>query len=285
MRAPFLVFALLILSACASSTQPITASLGPGGDTPSVAPSPVLAASRQGRPIQAATYGYGPTRIYLIASIHGDEPEGRSALDDVQRHVAAASSGATIRLVSDMNPDGSARRSRTNATGVDLNRNWPAANFKTSKSNGKAPLSEPETAAIHADITAFDPHVIVVLHSARNGPFVNYDGPAAAAALADRFSSAARKSGDPRWRTVADMGYATPGSMGSYFGDDRQLPILTIEFRRGDPGVRIPDPLLAGLSSLTDGRAIALHPLSQTNPARRLARRNAAASSTIADAD
>jgi predicted deacylase len=264
MRTLFLIL-LAILPACVTQTA-----LTP---SPAPAASPrALAASRQSRPIDATTLGSGPTRIYLIASIHGDESEGRSALDQLRRHLALETS-ATYRLVADMNPDGSARRSRTNAAGVDLNRNWPASNFKISKANGKAPLSEPETAAIHADIAAFDPHVIVVLHSARNGPFVNYDGPPAAAALADRFSSAARRAGDPRWRTVADMGYPTPGSMGSYFGDDRGLPILTIEFRRTDPDTKILQPLLAGITSLTGDRALALRPLSRTNPARRLARR------------
>jgi murein peptide amidase A len=267
--------ALLLLSGCASR-QPLpdiafdTPVAPVATNTPSrpiPAPTASASKSRNGRPIAATTYGSGPRRIYLIASIHGDESEGRSATDELERHLASAAGNATIRLVNDMNPDGSAKKTRTNASGVDLNRNWPASNFKAAKSHGKSPLSEPETAAIHADITAFDPHVIIVLHSARGGPFVNFDGPASAAALADRFASAARKS-DSRWRTVADMGYPTPGSMGSYFGKDRQLPILTIEFRRGDAASKIPKPLIAGVSAIAADSTVALMPLSQTGSKR-----------------
>ena len=72
--------------------------------------------SRQGRPIEAITLGRGQTRVYLIGSIHGDEPEGRSALDEVRRVLEAGAvgsegggvgGGTTVRLVLDMNPDGS----------------------------------------------------------------------------------------------------------------------------------------------------------------------------------
>ncbi len=262
MRPLLLLILFVLLPACASSPA-LT-------DTPVASRS--LASSREGRPLPACTLGSGARRIYVIASIHGDEPEGRSAIDELQHHFASSSNQATVRLVADMNPDGSGQKSRTNASGVDLNRNWPASNFKAARAHGKAPLSEPETAAVHADITAFDPHVIVVLHSARGGPFINYDGPAAAGALADCFAAAARGSGDTRWRTVPDMGYSTPGSMGSYFGKDRKLPILTVEFRRGDPEGKIPAPLIAGLNAIAGDRSIALLALSQASP-KRLARR------------
>lgn len=275
-----LVFVIgLFLSACASRT-PLPDVVF---DSPKTAEPPMTAAtlaapvssehkSRDGRTIEAATYGNGARRVYVIASIHGDESEGRSATDELRHSLSSLSTNATVRLVTDMNPDGSAKKTRTNASGVDLNRNWPASNFKAAKSHGKSPLSEPETAAIHADVTAFDPHVIIVLHSARGGPFVNFDGPESAAELAEQFAAAARESGDDRWRTVADMGYPTPGSMGSYFGKDRQFPILTIEFKRGDPEGKIPKPLIAGVAAVASDRSVALAPLSQT-PGSRVAHR------------
>jgi hypothetical protein len=60
--------------------------------------------------------------------------------------------------------------------------------------------------------------------------------------------------------------------MGSYFGKDRQLPILTVELRRGDTHAQVPGPLLAGLSAITADREVALVPLSQASP-QRVARR------------
>lgn len=224
-----------------------------------------LGASGEGRPIVASTIGHGSTRIYLIASIHGDEPEALDALGAIRAHLPSLADHATVRLVRDMNPDGTARKTRTNASGVDLNRNWPASNFRRGRDRGDGPLSEPETTAIHGDIAAFDPHVIIVLHSARGGPFVNYDGPEAAVVLAERFAEAATR-GDARWRTVPDMGYPTPGSMGSYFGKDRQLPILTIEFRRGERG-KPAGPVLAGISAVAADRTVALRQLSRSRVA------------------
>ncbi len=60
--------------------------------------------------------------------------------------------------------------------------------------------------------------------------------------------------------------------MGSYFGKHRKLPILTVEFRRGDPEGKIPAPLIAGLNAIAGDRSIALLALSQASP-KRLARR------------
>lgn len=192
----------------------------------------VIGRSVEDRPIEAVTLGRGPLKVYIIGSIHGDEPEGLATVEPV---LAAAQRGplaglATVRVVRDANPDGTEARTRGNARRRDLNRNWPAGNFATSPRHGESPLSEPETRAVHTDLTRFSPDLVVVFHSARSGPFVNYDGPAAS--LAAAFASAAAQS-DERWRVVRDMGYATPGSLGTYLGVERRVPILTIEFRRG----------------------------------------------------
>src|SRR5690606_20525911 len=62
-----------------------------------------MAESHQGRAIQARTYGRGPTRVYLIASIHGDEPEGRESLASLEQDLVLGTGDATVRLVGDMN--------------------------------------------------------------------------------------------------------------------------------------------------------------------------------------
>ena len=104
----------------------------------------------------------------------------------------------------------------------------------------------------------FNPEIIVVLHSTPRGPFVNFDGPSPASEdLAQAFVDGAKSTGDPRWKVVPDMGYPTPGSMGSYFGSDLGLPILTIEFKRGETGVT--PSAVAGLAAMIDaavGRSI-----------------------------
>jgi protein MpaA len=60
-----------------------------------------------------------------------------------------------------------------------------------------------------------------------HAPFacVNYDGPAAAWAKA-----VAAACG---WPARGDIGYPTPGSLGSWLGVDRGLPVLTLELPPG----------------------------------------------------
>ncbi|MEM1452735.1 MAG: M14 family zinc carboxypeptidase, partial [Planctomycetota bacterium] len=172
----------------------------------------VIGFSREERAIRAITLGAKGPRIAFLAGIHGDEQEGLRHLDEALDVLAAHPVHA--RVIEDVNPDGTAAGTRTTSAGVDPNRNWPASNFSPARRRGPAPLSEPGVAATHADLVAFDPQLIVVLHSTSRGPFVNYDGPADG--FARRFAVAA---GDP-WRVEPSMGYPTPGSLGTWFGVD-----------------------------------------------------------------
>jgi protein MpaA len=208
--------------------------------------------SVQGRSLQGAVFGTGAKRIYLIASIHGDERSGGENVDRLRTFLLdeVDLTGLSVRLLRDANPDGSETHSRQNARGVDLNRNWPSRSFRPGSGRGPAPLSEPESAAVYSDMIAFDPHLVVVLHAARGGPFVNYDGPAEREA--GRFARGAARI-DSRWHVRADMGYPTPGSLGSLIGIDMGVPILTIEFKRDSPSDAVWPTFRAGLTALPGG--------------------------------
>jgi len=67
--------------------------------------------------------------------------------------------------------------------------------------------------------------------------------------LAALFADAARDV-DPRWRVVADMGYSTPGSLGTMVGDEMGIPILTIEFKRGQDSASARSAFAAGLRAV-----------------------------------
>src|SRR6185436_20887276 len=113
------------------------------------------------------------------------------------------------------------------ARDVDLNRNFPAANFSPQHRPGyfpgTHPLSEPESAALAALIARAGIGAVVAVHA----PFacINYDGPAA--------DWAGRVAAACGWPARADLGYPTPGSLGSWLGIDRGLPILTLELPPG----------------------------------------------------
>lgn len=216
-------------------------------------PWEVLGESREARPVRAKSIPgsgmdtFSPRRAALIAGIHGDEREGGRHLAELQSLLE--SSNFVVRVYEDVNPDGTWRNARTTVKGVDPNRNWPAKNFKASRQTGPEPLSEPGVAAVHGDLVNFDPEIVIVLHSTRRGPFANFDGPAEA--LAERFAEAA---GEP-WTVQPSMGYPTPGSLGSWMGVDRQVPILTIEFQRGCSEELSRPAVLAGVAAVLGCRA------------------------------
>lgn len=202
-----------------------------------------------GRSIEAMTVGEGSVRVLVIGGIHGDEVEAQPSIGRLTEMLMQepGARAATWRVIRDLNPDGTSIGRRGNERNVDLNRNFPARNFVKKKRHGDNPFSEPESNLL-ARMVEFDrPELIVVFHSTSNGPYVNFDGPASAAARA--FADGAATT-DPRWRIVPEMSYATPGSLGSYFGQDRAIPILTIEFQRDQDPMQVWLAIEAGFTSL-----------------------------------
>lgn len=195
------------------------------------APWTTLATSREGRPLRQATLGHGPRRVVWVGGIHGDEREGARATAELACAFLAepgAAERVTLLVIEDLNPDGTACRTRGNARGVDLNRNFPAANFRAGARAGPTPLSEPESLALFELLVAWRPELVLVAHSWRQQQFVNFDGPARelAEGFAARSGFALRES-----RELAP----TPGSLGT-FANERDLALLTLEYRRGtDP--------------------------------------------------
>jgi murein peptide amidase A len=192
---------------------------------------PAIGRSIEGRPIAGARFGGAGRPLVIVGGVHGDEPASVEAVVDLvyrrRDTTAAAAWPAPVWIIPALNPDGIARGSKNSARDVDLNRNFPARSFSSTHAPGyfpgAAPLSEPETRAL-ADLVDAQPiRGVVAVHA----PFacINYDGPAAAWAAA-----VAAASG---WPARADIGYPTPGSLGSWVGVDRGLPILTIELPPG----------------------------------------------------
>jgi murein peptide amidase A len=173
----------------------------------------------------------GRCQLLLFAGIHGEEPETTYALSRALRQLAERSSDCAIVLAA--NPDGLLRGTRGNARGVDLNRNFPARNWRPGPvlhrstiedqsdiqlSPGREPASEPETRALIALIEQLQPEQAIALHA----PLGCIDD-ARQSPLARRLAA---RTGMP---LVRDVGYPTPGSFGSW-GTDHGLPVITYEF-------------------------------------------------------
>ena len=127
-----------------------------------------IGTSVQGRPIMAVhRWSDGATRsTVVVGSMHGDE---RAGLRVVRRlGTAVLPLGVDLWLIATMNPDGTAADQRTNARGVDLNRNfprdWVAAGAGTAKWSGPSAASEPETRAMTELLRDVRPWTTLVFH-------------------------------------------------------------------------------------------------------------------------
>ena len=168
--------------------------------------------------------------ILILASIHGDEPETTIVVSEALRCIRGDDLQAAVILCA--NPDGMLRGTRANARSVDLNRNFPTANWSRdpvhykSRANdardialtpGAEPGSEPETKALLSLIAQWKPRAVVSLHSAL-------------ACVDDGGASHLGKQLAERCALpfVAEIGYPTPGSMGTWAGE-QGMNLVTLE--------------------------------------------------------
>ena len=128
----------------------------------------MIGRSVRGRAIVARRYGDAEAeRVALaVGLIHGDE---RAGLRVLERLSPEALEGVQLWTIASLNPDGSRARSRRNAHGVDLNRNFPfrwrgGVPSSSGYYPGPRPASEPETRAAMRFIEEIRPDVSVWYH-------------------------------------------------------------------------------------------------------------------------
>lgn len=204
--------------------------------------------SREGRPLLVEDFGEGPIKIYVVGGVHGEPPALRP-IDELSAFFRKPSTKRrmTVRMLRDLNPDGTARGLFCNAGQVDIDRNFPSKDFTPSARHGMSPLSEPEAKAFWDDVRSFKPDLVVVLQSALAGPFLDGDGPSDAYGM--QFVRGAA-SADDRWTLLGDQGYAFSGSMGSALGKDRGIPVLNLRVRRDQDADSVREAIIAGFDAL-----------------------------------
>ena len=177
------------------------------------------------RPIESLTLGSGPMRIAILASLHGDESQSTALVEELANYLHQHPrnlQNATVLLVKCPNPDGFSVHSPYNVHGVDINRNFPADNWKLLELNraGCKPKSEAETQVAVRLLTDFHPSLVVHVKDSRRGGVVNFEGNVAARAeqMADQLSC----------RVVEGLGAKTSGSIENFALTRLACPSLTL---------------------------------------------------------
>jgi murein peptide amidase A len=180
----------------------------------------IMAHSIRGYPIDVVRCGTGMGGVLVIGGTHGDETGSASLVRELAVRLECATHGA-ITVVPALNPDGLGIAERSNALGVDLNRNLPTQNWTARPAHGPEPLSEPESRALYDVLLRVRPAFTISVHEA-SVALVDWDGPAddAARALGACTGLEARRIG------------AMPGSLGSLLGIDWGWPLVTLELPR-----------------------------------------------------
>ena len=189
-------------------------------------PWQVVGQSENGHNIYLLDIGRGETTTIIFGAFHGDEQTGFHLVCQLAESLYTHPDWIHERalLVPVVNPDGLMARTRTNANGVDINRNFPTGNWspvytKKRYFPGINPGSEAETQIVMGLLEKYHPDKIITIHEALE--MNNYDGPARE--LAELLASY------NHYPVTTDVGYATPGSFGNYAGKERKIPTVTLE--------------------------------------------------------
>lgn len=171
--------------------------------------------SIEGRELPLATVGDGDTDVFLDTQQHGDEPTGTSAAVEVLKNLSSGGNNVseiltelTVHMMLLVNPDGAERPQRTNANGIDPNR-------QHDYDPGSSANPSPEAQAMIDTVDEIDPLWVADLHT-QTGNYVDDDGESVTASnywpIADGVSEDAQDlSKQMNWAIydeVSQYGYA-----------------------------------------------------------------------------
>ena len=167
-----------------------------------------------------------PKYLYLIGGTHGDEVEGVYVLKELFAWLKVEHNliDMPIIVVPILNPDGYRTETRVNAHSVDLNRNyatkdWTSEHKKPRYYPGPKPLSEPENQFLIKLFDKYKPGLILSFHTWK--PMVNYNG--------DCKDISEVITNHNHYELTPDIGYPTPGSLGTFVNEKYNAPVITFE--------------------------------------------------------
>lgn len=229
--------------------------------------------SVNGDPLLWQTYGEPATddehteTTLILCGVHGDEITPIKFCYDVLDYMERISQGKVIDphtnkpaslkgklvIVAPLvNPDSyfKKRPTRTNANGIDVNRNFPTHDFNKMAMKswieryrkdkrrfpGNKAMSEPETIFQVNLIYRYRPDKIISVHAPLT--MLDYDGPASehtGGIVGSRANQLLiRMSEQAKGYRIKNYPFF-PGSLGNYAGNERNIPTFTLELPTSDP--------------------------------------------------
>lgn len=182
-----------------------------------------------GLPIMGYQWSYPGPHVLILGGVHGDESEGVVASYGLIESLMINNPyKLKITIIPTLNFDGVLAKTRQNKNGVDLNRNLPTQDWTSEVLNpryfpGTSANSEPENQALVQFLQKEKPRIIYSLHSWK--PLLNVNGKCK--------KEAETISNLTGYIIQEDIGYPTPGCLGTYCGLEKDIPTLTYEIERG----------------------------------------------------
>ena len=197
-----------------------------------------LGKSVSGKEIKGYAFGDENSfnKTLIIGAIHGVEPQSKEICELYRNEIKDKpfAEDCYLLIIPCINPDGVALKTRCNANGVDLNRNFPSSTWNNIPHLGNnayypgvKPASEPETKIIVSLLNKYNFKKIISIHTNhyiqyRNPPMINYDGNQSKELALKLSHATGLISGD-------DVGHPTPGSLGGWVGFDLKKISITVE--------------------------------------------------------
>jgi protein MpaA len=189
----------------------------------------VFGTTALGMAIPAFKFGKAGPEVLILGGVHGNEVEGTTvAYGLLHKFSNKYDYKIKLTLVPAFNLDGVIKQTRLNGNGVDLNRNLPTKDwnpkaFDPKYPPGPSPMSESENRALVKFLDEIRPKFILTLHSWH--PLLNVNGNCLAEAkVLNQITG---------YEIKEEIGYPTPGCLGTYAGLERNMPTLTYEIERG----------------------------------------------------
>lgn len=192
----------------------------------------------------------------FMCGVHGDEITPIKfcfdLIDDLDKHPELIGKDNLVIVAPIVTPDSwmKKRPTRTNARGIDVNRNFPTRDwsakalklwrtrYKAAKRRypGKRPLSEQETIFQVNLIKRYSPNKIISVHAPLT--MLDYDGPIINRKETTEHGQNAKLLLETMSKKAQDYKVSDypffPGSLGNYAGNERNIPTYTLELPNSD---------------------------------------------------